>query len=209
MTTEPLFFKPVFKERIWGGTALADFGYTIPSQRTGECWAFAAHQNGQSVVQNGMYKGFTLSELWEHHRHLFGQLEGDRFPLLTKILDADQDLSVQVHPNDEYANIHENGELGKTECWYIIDCQKDAEIIYGHNATTKEELTVMIERGEWDELLRRVKVKPGDFFMCQAVLFMRLEKEFLLWRRSRTQTQPTDYMIMTEKMQKASCASFI
>ncbi|MBU8708669.1 MULTISPECIES: mannose-6-phosphate isomerase, class I [Bacillus] len=164
MTTEPLFFKPVFKERIWGGTALADFGYTIPSQRTGECWAFAAHQNGQSVVQNGMYKGFTLSELWEHHRHLFGQLEGDRFPLLTKILDADQDLSVQVHPNDEYANIHENGELGKTECWYIIDCQKDAEIIYGHNATTKEELTTMIERGEWDELLRRVKVKPGDFF---------------------------------------------
>ncbi|MCO4851249.1 mannose-6-phosphate isomerase, class I [Bacillus vallismortis] len=164
MTTEPLFFKPVFKERIWGGTALADFGYHIPSERTGECWAFAAHKNGQSVVQNGMYKGFTLCELWEHHRYLFGQLEGDRFPLLTKILDADQDLSVQVHPNDEFAKIHENGELGKTECWYIIDCEKDAEIIYGHNAKTKEELISMIELGEWNELLRRVKVKPGDFF---------------------------------------------
>ncbi|MBL3648849.1 mannose-6-phosphate isomerase, class I [Bacillus sp. RHFS10] len=164
MMTEPLFFKPVFKERIWGGTALADFGYHIPSERTGECWAFAAHQNGQSVVQNGMYKGLTLNELWEHHRYLFGHLEGDRFPLLTKVLDADQDLSVQVHPNDDFANTRENGELGKTECWYIIDCEKDAEIIYGHNAKTKEELISMIEVGEWDELLRRVKVKPGDFF---------------------------------------------
>lgn len=164
MTTEPLFFKPVFKERIWGGTALSAFGYNIPSERTGECWAFAAHKNGQSVVQNGMYKGFTLCELWEHHRYLFGQLEGDRFPLLTKIIDADQDLSVQVHPNDEFAKIHEHGELGKTECWYIIDCEKDAEIIYGHNAKTKEELISMIDLGEWDKLLRRVKVKPGDFF---------------------------------------------
>ncbi|ARV44646.1 mannose-6-phosphate isomerase [Bacillus subtilis] len=164
MTTEPLFFKPVFKERIWGGTALAAFGYNIPSERTGECWAFAAHKNGQSVVQNGMYKGLTLCELWEQHRHLFGYLEGDRFPLLTKILDADQDLSVQVHPNDDFAKTRENGELGKTECWYIIDCEKNAEIIYGHNAKTKEELISMIELGEWDELLRRVKVKPGDFF---------------------------------------------
>ncbi|MCY9010812.1 mannose-6-phosphate isomerase, class I [Bacillus inaquosorum] len=164
MMTEPLFFKPVFKERIWGGTALAAFGYNIPSERTGECWAFAAHKNGQSVVQNGMYKGLTLSELWEQHRHLFGYLEGDRFPLLTKILDADQDLSVQVHPNDDFAKTRENGEFGKTECWYIIDCEKDAEIIYGHNAKTKEELISMIELGEWDELLRRVKVKPGDFF---------------------------------------------
>ncbi|MCY7788049.1 mannose-6-phosphate isomerase, class I [Bacillus inaquosorum] len=164
MMTEPLFFKPVFKERIWGGTALAAFGYNIPSERTGECWAFAAHKNGQSVVQNGMYKGLTLCELWEQHRHLFGYLEGDRFPLLTKILDADQDLSVQVHPNDDFAKTCENGELGKTECWYIIDCEKDAEIIYGHYAKTKEELISMIELGEWDELLRRVKVKPGDFF---------------------------------------------
>ncbi|MEC1356260.1 mannose-6-phosphate isomerase, class I [Bacillus sonorensis] len=164
MATEPLFFEPIFKERIWGGNALTSFGYDIPSERTGECWAFAAHQNGQSVVQNGTYNGLTLSELWEHHRHLFGHLEGDRFPLLTKMLDAAQDLSVQVHPNDEYANAHENGELGKTECWYIIDCQKDAEIIYGHYAKSKEELKAMIQLEKWDRLLRRVKVKPGDFF---------------------------------------------
>ena len=86
------------------------------------------------------------------------------FPLLTKILDANTNLSVQVHPDDAYADLHENGELGKTECWYIIDCKEDAEIIYGHNAKTKAEFTEMIENGEWSPLLRRVKIKPGDFF---------------------------------------------
>ena len=123
-----------------------------------------------SVLNHGyqLYKGCTLGELWEHHRDLFGNLEGDRFPLLTKILDADQDLSVQVHPNDDFAKMHENGELGKTECWYIIDCAKDAEIIFGHNATTKEELISMIKHGEWDGLLNRVKVKPGDFFFVPS-----------------------------------------
>ncbi|MDT3762122.1 mannose-6-phosphate isomerase, class I [Priestia filamentosa] len=162
--TEPLFFAPVFQERIWGGTRLVSFGYEIPSSQTGECWAFSAHPHGQSVVKNGKYKGLSLGELWEEHRDLFGNAEGERFPLLTKILDANQDLSVQVHPNDEYASIHENGELGKTECWYVIDAVEDAEIIYGHHAKTKEELIAMIENQEWNKLLHRKKVKPGDFF---------------------------------------------
>ncbi|MDM5190837.1 mannose-6-phosphate isomerase, class I [Bacillus sp. DX4.1] len=162
--TEPLFFAPVFKERIWGGTKLTSFGYEVPTEKTGECWAFAAHPHGQSVVKNGEYKGLTLGELWNEHRDLFGDVKGERFPLLTKILDANQDLSVQVHPNDEYAGLHEDGELGKTECWYVIDCKEDAEIIYGQHAKSKEELLSMIEHEEWDKLLHRVKVKPGDFF---------------------------------------------
>jgi mannose-6-phosphate isomerase len=73
-------------------------------------------------------------------------------------------LSVQVHPDDIYANLYENGELGKTECWYVIDCKEGAEMIYGHNAKTKEELIKMIKNKDWDKLLRRVRVKPGDFF---------------------------------------------
>lgn len=165
---EPLFFEPVFKERIWGGAKLTSFGYEIPSGQTGECWAFAAHQNGQSIVKDGKYKGLSLGELWEAHRDLFGNIEGERFPLLTKILDANRDLSVQVHPNDEYARLHENGEFGKTECWYIIDCKEDAEIIYGHHAKTKQELVNMIEQEEWEKLLQRVKVKPGDFFFVPS-----------------------------------------
>lgn len=168
MTKEPLFFKAVFKERIWGGERLKSFGYDIPSNHTGECWAFAAHSNGQSIVKNGDLQGRTLGQLWENHRELFGNTEGDRFPLLTKILDADQDLSVQVHPNDAYAKVNEGGELGKTECWYIVDCEEGAEIIYGHHAKTKDELINMIKEGKWDELLHRVPVKKGDFFFVPS-----------------------------------------
>jgi mannose-6-phosphate isomerase len=167
MSIQPLFFEPVFKERIWGGEQLKSFGYELPSSQTGECWAFAAHSNGQSVVKNGEYKGLTLGELWENQRQLFGNIEGDRFPLLTKILDAAQDLSVQVHPDDEYGLKHE-GDLGKTECWYIIDCEDGAEIIYGHNAKTREEFAAMIHEGKWDELLTKVPVKPGDFFFVPS-----------------------------------------
>jgi mannose-6-phosphate isomerase len=167
MSLQPLFFEPVFKERIWGGEQLKSFGYELSSTQTGECWAFAAHSNGQSIVKNGEFKGLSLGELWENQRHLFGNIEGDRFPLLTKILDAAQDLSVQVHPDDEYGLKHE-GDLGKTECWYIIDCEEGAEIIYGHTAQSREELAAMIHEGKWDELLTKVPVKPGDFFFVPS-----------------------------------------
>ncbi|XRG77801.1 mannose-6-phosphate isomerase, class I [Rossellomorea sp. GAMAL-10_SWC] len=159
------FFRPVFQERIWGGTQLEEiFGYEIPNDKTGECWAISAHDNGSSVIANGEYKGLSLSELWDQQRHLFGNLQGEKFPLLTKILDAKNDLSVQVHPNDTYAQINENGELGKTECWYVLDCEEDAELIIGHNAQTKAEFLSAIEENKWDEILRRIQIKPGDFF---------------------------------------------
>ncbi len=169
MSREPIFLQPVFKERIWGGRALAEtFGYEIPYDKTGECWAISAHPHGQSVVRDGVYAGFTLGQLWEQHRELFGNVSGDRFPLLTKILDANADLSVQVHPDDAYARVHERGELGKTECWYIIDCEEGAELIYGHHAQSKEEFRAWVEQGAWDQLLRRVKIHPGDFFFVPS-----------------------------------------
>ncbi|TPB32722.1 mannose-6-phosphate isomerase, partial [Burkholderia pseudomallei] len=102
--------------------------------------------------------------LWSNHKELFGNMPGDKFPLLTKILDANDNLSVQVHPDNEYAKENENGELGKTECWYIIDCDDDAEMIFGHNAKSKEELEYMISNNKWSDLLKRVKVNKGDFF---------------------------------------------
>ncbi|MFC7442463.1 mannose-6-phosphate isomerase, class I [Laceyella putida] len=165
METTPIFLKPVFKERIWGGTLLQTrFNYEIPSDRTGECWGISAHPHGQSTVLNGPYANLSLGELWERHRELFGHHPADTFPLLTKILHAEADLSVQVHPDDRYAHANENGERGKSECWYLIDCEEGAEIIFGHTAQTKPELVGLIERGEWDQLLTRVPVKPGDFF---------------------------------------------
>lgn len=183
---QPIFLTPVFQERIWGGTRLRDtYNYDIPSSTTGECWAISAHPNGQSTVTNGEYKGITLSELWANHHEFFGNDKRDRFPLLTKVLDANDDLSVQVHPDDRYANEYENGELGKTECWYIIDCDDDAEIIFGHNARSKAEFVSMIENNKWNELLQRVKIKPGDFFyvpsgsihaLCKGILVLETQQ---------------------------------
>ena len=165
---QPLFMKPVFQEKIWGGSRLKTvFGYDIPSDKIGEDWAISAHPNGVSIIENGPYKGQTLDQLWANEKALFGQPMEDVFPLLIKILDAEDDLSVQVHPDDTYGLKHE-GELGKTECWYVIDAQPGAEIIYGHNAQTKEELTTMIQEGRWEDLLTRVPVKKGDFFFVPS-----------------------------------------
>lgn len=156
---------PVFKEVIWGGSRLkTDFGYDIPSDHTGECWAVSAHPDGECTVSGGEFDGEPLSKLWNEHRELFGNYPSDRFPLLTKIIDANGDLSIQVHPDDSYAAVNENGSLGKMECWYIIDCDKDATIIIGHNAKTKEELKSMIDNEKWSELIREIPVKKGDFF---------------------------------------------
>nr|WP_308806344.1 mannose-6-phosphate isomerase, class I [Neobacillus niacini] len=186
MLLQPLFLKPVFKERIWGGTALkTEFGYDIPTENTGECWAISAHPNGPSVTENGPYAGMGLDQLWKEHPELFGNPKEEVFPLLTKILDANMDLSVQVHPEDTYAKVHENGELGKTECWYIIDCKEDADMIFGHNAQSKEELIEQISEGKWNDLLRRVKIKPGDFFyvpsgtihaLCEGTLVLETQQ---------------------------------
>ena len=139
------------------------FGYDIPSDHVGEYWAISAHPNGVSTIKNGRYAGQTLDVLYAEHRELFGNRQEPVFPLLTKILDANDWLSVQVHPDDVYGLEHE-GELGKTECWYIIAAEPGAEIIYGHNAKSKEELRQQIESKDWENLLTKVPVKAGDFF---------------------------------------------
>ncbi|MBD5540378.1 MAG: mannose-6-phosphate isomerase, class I [Lachnospiraceae bacterium] len=162
-----LFLEPVFKEMVWGGSRLKDFGYDIPTDKTGECWAVSAHPHGDCLIQNGIYKGWRLSRLWEEHRELFGNMEGDKFPLLIKIIDAKEDLSIQVHPDDHYAREHENGSLGKTECWYILDCDENATIIIGHHAKDKAEVKEMIEQKRWTEFLREIPVKKGDFFQIE------------------------------------------
>lgn len=161
---EPIFLDPVFKYRIWGGSRLNQlYGYDIPSPNTGECWGISAHPHGQSTVKNGEFSGLTLGDLFDKHPQLFNS-DSDTFPLLIKILDASDDLSVQVHPDDLFAGQHENGERGKTECWYVLESEPGAEIVFGHRATSKEEFTQMITDGNWAQLLCKVEVKAGDFF---------------------------------------------
>ena len=162
---QPIFLRPVLQEKIWGGDRLGSlFGYDIPSDHTGECWAISGHPSGDCPVSGPEYEGETLGSLWKKRPELFGGVQGDTFPLLIKIIDAKDDLSIQVHPDDEYARVHENGSLGKTECWYVLDCDPGATIIIGHKATAAREMSDMVDQGRWTELLREIPIQKGDFF---------------------------------------------
>lgn len=162
----PIFLQPVFQERIWGGQKLrTEFHYEIPNDMTGEAWVISAHPHGASTITNGPLTGKTLADAWNEHKELFNKKadEQGEYPLLVKILDAADDLSVQVHPNDQFAREVEGVPYGKTECWYVLSAEEGAELVLGHYAKTEEELAEMIDQGQWDKLLRRVKVKAGDF----------------------------------------------
>ena len=159
-----LKMKPVFKEMIWGCHKLRDvYSYDIPSDNTGECWAISAHKNGDCLIAGGEFDGKSLSWLFDNHRELFGGIEGNQFPLLVKIIDAKNDLSVQVHPNDEYAGEHEHS-LGKTECWYVLQADEGTNMVMGHHAKSKEEFVKAIEEDDYDNLLNKFQIKKGDFF---------------------------------------------
>ena len=160
---KPIFLIPHFTHNIWGGTKLRDvFGYSVQGDDIGECWGISAHPNGRSVVKSGPYAGMGLDELYDKHRELFGT-DHDKFPLLIKIIDAKSDLSIQVHPDDDYANKNENGSYGKTECWYVLDCDDDASLVVGHNAKTRQEMCDMMDEGRWNDLIREVKISKNDF----------------------------------------------
>lgn len=145
---ELIWLEPVYKEMIWGS----------------ETWTISAHPNGDCRISAGSFAGMTLSQLWDAHPELFGAKAGSRFPLLVKIIDAKDDLSIQVHPDDAYAAVHENGSLGKTECWYILDCKEDAQIVIGHHASSKAEVEAMIREKRWNDFIRVIPVHKGDFF---------------------------------------------
>ena len=163
-----LFMEPTFSHTLWGGAKLAEsFGYDEPGDDIGECWGISAHPQGDNRIKNGYYKGMVLSELWSGNRSLFGNVQGEVFPLLTKIISAKEDLSIQVHPDDAYAAANENGSLGKTEGWYVLDAEPGSQLVVGHNAKSREELESMIDSGRWDELIRRVDVAPGDFIQIE------------------------------------------
>lgn len=171
----PLLFDPILKEKIWGGSTLQEkYGRKLPSDRIGESWDVACHPNGTSVVANGPLKGMTLRQLIDSYgSQLLGQEVqkrfGDEFPLLIKLLDATEFLSVQVHPDDEYAALHEGGQPGKTEMWYIIHAQPGASLIYGLvPGTTRQEFEEAVRAGQLEKYLRSVEVQAGDVLYIPA-----------------------------------------
>lgn len=168
----PLLFEPVLKDYIWGGRNLETrLGRQLPAgKEIAESWEIAAHENGDVVVRNGPLAGATLSELNEKMgaaligtRAEWARRRG-KFPLLIKLLDANRELSVQVHPGDEYAQRNEGGELGKTEMWVVLHAAEDAAVILGvKEGTDPEKFRQAIEEGTLERYLHRVPVQAGDF----------------------------------------------
>lgn len=167
-----LNLKPALKEIIWGGNRMKEgFGFQTEADNIAEAWMLSAHKDGPSTVVGGEDGGMTLIEAVEKHgKSVLGTKCADLpdFPLLVKFIDARDRLSVQVHPEDEYARRVEN-ENGKTEAWYILDCDEGAELIYGFNGNlTAEECRAAIEQGTLLEKCNRVAVRPGDVCFIPA-----------------------------------------
>lgn len=170
----PIKFKPIYKEIIWGGNTLSKhFGRTTPFEKTAESWELCERDDGMGVVENGELKGLTFRELISDYREKLLGTEsikryGSYFPLLIKYIDANDRLSVQVHPDDEYAQLH--GEKnGKNELWYIIDAKPGAKLIYGlKQEITKEDFAAAVKNGNIANTLNEVPVSAGDAFFIPA-----------------------------------------
>lgn len=164
----PLKFKPLYKDYIWGGRELANLGKVLPEGRVAESWEISSHADGDCVVLKGALEGSLLSNVVENlGRTLMGKdlSEKDikKFPLLIKLIDANDKLSVQVHPRDEYARINENGELGKNEMWYIVAAKPGAKIVYGvAEGVTKEIFAKAVEEDDIESCLNFLEVSKGD-----------------------------------------------
>ncbi|TVX92009.1 type I phosphomannose isomerase catalytic subunit [Paenibacillus agilis] len=169
----PLKFQPEFKERVWGGRALEQFGLELPEGHIGEGWMIGDHPNGITQIVNGELAGKGLDEVREQFgREWFGTKgfseKNGRFPLLIKLLDCNDDLSIQVHPTDEYEGLPK-GELGKTEMWYVLDAKPGAKIIYGLKENVdRTALAQAIEEGHIMDALQEVPVQAGDSFYIPA-----------------------------------------
>lgn len=170
----PFIFEPIIKEKLWGGKNLNKIlNKPRMSDHDGESWELSCVPNSVSVLRNGPLAGKTLTELIEQFRgDLVGEAvyeeHGSRFPLLIKFIDAQQDLSIQVHPDDELAKIRHNS-FGKTEMWYVIDSEPDASIIVGFSEPLNvSQYLDYVENNKLMSILNRERVQPHDVFFIPA-----------------------------------------
>ncbi len=183
----PLKFKPIYKERIWGGRKIETaFGKKLPEgEKIGESWELSGVDGDVSVVSNGKLKGNSLQELIEIY---MGDLVGDKvfdkygeeFPLLIKLIDADDNLSIQVHPDDKLA-AERHHSFGKTEMWYVVGHEPGAELYLGFNQpVTKEKYLEYLNAGKLAELLTAYKVQDGDSYFIPAGTIHAIGKGLLI-----------------------------
>lgn len=165
---EPILLSPAFKDYLWGGVKLrTEYGKKCDYDIVAESWELSTHKDGKSVVASGENKGITLSDYIEKcGKSVLGKRGGafDDFPILIKLIDAKQNLSVQVHPDDEYT-LKNEGQFGKTEVWYVLSADEGACLYYGFSKDiTKEEYRERINNNTLTDVLNCVKVKEGDVF---------------------------------------------
>lgn len=171
MLIYPLKFLPIYHKKIWGGERLKQFwGRDLPGSCIGESWELSTRQEAMSRVSNGKFAGETLQELINRYpTEILGKVnDGKTFPLLHKIIDATLPLSVQIHPDDDYA-VKQEGDRGKTEAWYVLYADDTAKIIYGLNpAISKIQLQQAIRDGKIMEVVRSVPIVTGDLIYIPA-----------------------------------------
>ncbi len=179
-----LKLKAACKDYLWGGSKLkTQYNKEYDGDVLAESWELSCHPAGPSIIENGTYKGEQLQTYIEKEgKKVLGNNCGrfEEFPILIKFIDANKDLSIQVHPDNEYALKHEN-QYGKTEMWYIMDCAEDAFIYYGlKKDVSKEEFAGRIKDNTLTEILNKVQVKKGDVFFIEAGTIHAIGKNILV-----------------------------
>ena len=168
----PLLLRPSGKDYLWGGNRLNDeFEKEMNLSPVAETWECSTHPDGPSYVSGGKFDGMKLAEVLQMHPEYLGERHKGKkdLPILIKFIDAKKDLSVQVHPSDEYARKHENGQLGKTEMWYVLDAGKTAKLMYGlKRDSSKAEIQKAVANGTVMNYLQQIKVKKNDLFFIEA-----------------------------------------
>lgn len=170
MGNKPFLLSPSGKDYLWGGTCLSEeFHKELSMSPLAETWECSVHPDGPSVVGSGEYKGQLLYQVLKEQPEFLGSHPSDGLPILVKFIDASDDLSIQVHPTDEYAYEYENGASGKTEMWYVLDAKPGAELIFGCNMDMEQdEMRACLEDGTIGKYLRKVPVAKDDVFYIPA-----------------------------------------
>ena len=165
---EVVKLRPYIKEIVWGGNTLRGYGKVSDGKNIAECWELSLHKEGSSIIDSGELKGKALADVLTKEDYGKNCEKFPFFPTLIKLIDADRELSVQVHPSDEYALKNENS-FGKTEMWYILEAKKGAGIYLGFKRdTTKEEVEQKIKDNTLVDLLNFIEVKPGDCYFVKS-----------------------------------------
>jgi len=164
-----LKIKPQFVSKVWGGEKLNDvFGYKLPNNNIGECFAFSTLNDYQSMIISEPFLGQKLSDVFRNHPDLFGVSAIEGFPFLIKIIDAKDQLSIQVHPDDDYARKHEGMSNGKTESWVILDCGVNKHLVLGHQCQSKKEMKGLMKNGEWSKIIKHIVIENDQVINIPA-----------------------------------------